>query len=231
LDAVIGMTIKLLKFALLLPGVALAFGVYTFVQFVADVAHMSGGPATPAGAALTQAAVNFANSIPPDAPAPPANINPSGIAPLPVANVVAAAPPQLQAPAAAKASGSMYARTNTTATVRSLENDARAAALTQRNAATRDAASSNDANVRRAAIQQLAQYHTPENINSLSQTLHDTDRQNRFLSVESLRLMGMNAGDPDGSIRTLLRNAIYDPDPTVAERARDALAELAESSQ
>jgi len=225
------MTRKLLKFALLLPVIGLAFGVYTFVQFVADIRHMSSGPASaPMGATLMQAAANFASSVPPDDRALPENTSPLSVTPLPMASVAPPVPAPMQAPAPAKASASTYSRTSSVATTRNLESDARSTALAQRDAATRDAASSNDANVRRDAIQQLAQYHTSENIYSLSQTLHDADTQNRYLSVESLRLMGMNTGDPDGSIRTLLQNAAQDTDPNVASHARDAIAELAEST-
>ena len=211
------MTRKLLKLVLLFPVIGVALGIYTFAQFVADVGHMSGVPTAHVGAIASQPA-NVTSSAPPA---------PSALSANPAASSATPLPQFVAPPVAAKANPTI----NSAIAEHTVESDDASAAMTQHAVAMRNAASSNDVEVRRDAILGMAQFNTPETIDSLSQTLHDTDTQNRFLSVESLRQLGMNLGDADGSIRTLLRNAALDNDPTVANHAREAIAELAESSQ
>lgn len=83
-----------------------------------------------------------------------------------------------------------------------------------------------EADARAKAIQQLSSATDPEAVLALSASLRDRVSANRFLGVESLRLMAWNTGDPDGSIRILLQSAAQDSNNDVAQRARSALDEL-----
>lgn len=87
--------------------------------------------------------------------------------------------------------------------------------------------SSSDVDARIAAVQQLNGARTPDSVFALGQAaLRDRDSRVRFLAVDSLRLLALNEGDADGSLRAVIRLAAADRDEEVARHARESLREL-----
>ncbi len=191
-----------LKWFLAIPVIALMMGAYTIADFIGNVS-------------LPDAPVNHVEAAPQPIPVEPARVaseKPPAIA----------VPPQL----AVSTPAPTLVRTNarvTTAPHDSLPT--REVAVLDHTVARR-AANDPDPNSRAQAIQQLAAARGPDAAFALSETLRDEVPSNRYLGIESLRLMAWNTGDPDGSIRTLLRSATGDADAGVAEHARNALEEL-----
>lgn len=195
-----------LKWLLAMPAVGLMVGVYTVVDFIGGVS-LPVAPENSVGMALQ-----------------PAPIAPTPI-PVPISSVTQSNF-SVPSPASRDASSPSAVRTHAHAAAGDREPmPGRDTAPLDRGVA-RQAAYDPDPNSRAQAIQQLATARGADAVYALGETLRDDLSSNRFLGIESLRLMAWNTGDPDGSIRMLLRSAAQDPDANVAQHARGALDEL-----
>ncbi len=88
------------------------------------------------------------------------------------------------------------------------------------------AMNSTDPTERREAISELAGTATPDSLYALATAAHAPDRTVRLAAIDSLRLLAANQGDGDGQIRGILRNSLGDTGEGIAERAREAIAEI-----
>ncbi len=97
--------------------------------------------------------------------------------------------------------------------------------------AIRQATLDQDPARRASAIQTLASANNAEARLALSESLRDEQSTNRYLTLDSIRTMAWNTGDPDGTLRTLVSSATHDPDPDVADHARSILDEFTSLTQ